>query len=303
MGIPSAHVHFSGAVPASDAIYNAICEVEGTDIHAVMDRGPTCPSAPSRSPGSVSRSLTVDSLTLYGRRKGRLHILVTWDDHEVYMSGAKGLLESSRVALEKLGGVVVEPAKTRSRWAMDWREWLRTVVCLPFALLAMLLVGLFFLIVLLIAIPHELWSRLRERRKERKLRSRLASAGRFLPWSELEEKLKLGEGTLIIEYFRSGDVLCEWWTEDDLVARSPVPLPASPILLPEGDPLISLHRYAEACAARYTETTTGAAKLTQVPGREFKGSRRKLSQKYPRARIVILFRCEWDAGQSLLYGG
>jgi hypothetical protein len=40
-----------------------------------------------------------------------------------------------------------------------------------------------------------------------------------------------------------------------------------------------------------------------MPGREFKGSRRKLSQKYPRARIVILFRCEWDAGQSLLYGG
>ena len=46
MGIPSAHVHFSGAVPASDAIYNAICEVDGTDIHAVMDRGPTCPSPP-----------------------------------------------------------------------------------------------------------------------------------------------------------------------------------------------------------------------------------------------------------------
>jgi hypothetical protein len=303
MGIPSAHVHFSGAVPASDAIYNAICEVDGTDIHAVMDRGPTCPSAPSRSPDSASRSWTVDSLTLYGRRKGRLRILVSVDEQKVHLFGANGLLKSSCLALEKLGGAVVEPAQKRSPWPIGWREWLRTLVCLPVCLLAPLIVGGLWLIVVLVAIPNAIRSRLRERRDEKKLRSRLASAGRFLPWSELEAMLKSGRGTLIIEYFRSKDIIREWWTEDDLVGRSPVPLPASPILLPEGDSLISLRRYAESCAAKYTETRRGVAKLTEVQAPELKGSRRKLSQKYPRAKIVILFRCEWDAGQSLLYGG
>jgi hypothetical protein len=303
MGIPCSDVHFSGPVPAFDAIYHAICEVEGTDIHAVIDHDPSCPSDPSLLPDAASRRSAVDSLTLYGSRKGRLRILVTWDDHEVYMSGAKGLLKSSCLALEKLGGTVVEPAKTRSFWSMGWREWLWTVVCFPFSLLAMLLVGLLLLIYLLVAIPIVTRSRLRERRTERKLRSRLASEGRFLPWFALETMLKSGTGTLIIEHFRSEAFIREWWTADDLVGRSPVPLPASPILLPEGDRLTSLREYAEACAARYTETTAGAARLTEVPVRELKGSRRKLSQKYPRARIVILFRCEWDAGQSLLYGG
>jgi hypothetical protein len=268
-----------------------------------MDHGPTCPSAPSRSLASASRQLTRGSLTLYGRRKGRLRIRVSREKHDIHLFGANGLLKSSCLALEKLGGAVVEPAKTRSFWSKGWREWLWNVVCFPFSLLAMLLVGLLLLIYLLVAIPIVTRSRLRERRTERKLRSRLASEGRFLPWSALETMLKSGTGTLIIEHFRSEAFVREWWTEDDLVARSPVPLPASPILLPEGDPLISLHRYAESCAARYTETTTGAARLTEVPVREFKGSRRKLSQKYPRARIAILFRCEWDAGQSLLYGG
>jgi hypothetical protein len=306
MGLPCADVRFSGPVPASDAIYNAICEVEGADVPAVLDRGPACPSGPSRSPDSTSRCFIGDTLTLYGRRKGYLRVHVNPEDHDVYMvgyCGEKGLLKSSCLALEKLGGAIVEPNETRSHWPTGWRAWLRTVVCFPFSLLAMLPVGLLLLIYLLVAIPIVTRSRLRERRKERKLRSRLASEGRFLPWSALETMLKSGTGTLIIEHFRSEAFIREWWTEDDLVGRSPVPLPASPILLPEGDRLTSLRQYAEACAARYTETTTGAAKLTEVPAREFKRSRRKLSQKFPCAKIVILFRCEWDPGQSLLYGG
>jgi hypothetical protein len=300
VGLPGAKFHFSTAAPAFDVTYNAVCEVEGADVHAVMRRVPSRPPGPNCAPDAASRCFAGDSLTLYGCGKQELNIHVTLDGRNILIIKRLGhtnnLLKSSCQALEKLGGTVVEPAKTRSRWPNGWREWLWTFLSIPLCLLAMLLVGL----VLTIAIPMEIRSRLRERRQDGKVRSRLRSTGRFMPSSELDAKLKSGEGTLIIEHLWSKDAIREWWTEDDLVGRSPVPLPTSPILLPEEDQLTCLHKYAALCAARYTDTRIGLAKLTEVPAPELKGSRRKFAEKYPGARIVVLFRFDWESEQSLL---
>ena len=120
-----------------------------------------------------------------------------------------------------------------------------------------------------------------------------------MTWPELEVKLKPGEGTLIIEHLWSKDAIREWWTEDDLTSLSPVPLPTSPVLLPEEDQLTCLHQYSALCAAKYIDPNTGVAKLSELGPQKLQGSSRKLAEKYPKARIVVLSRFEWEPEQTL----
>jgi hypothetical protein len=303
VGLPCRHFHFPTAAPTVDGIYEGVCEAQGTDVPVIRRHCPSRPPSPGSSRDAASRCFAGDSLSLEGRGRCELRIHVSLDGQNVYISGGpKDLFRSSCVALEKLGGTVVKPT-TRSRRPIASREWLSALFMFPVILVAVLIIGLPLLIVGLVSIPIAMGFQLRERRRENKLRSRLAFDGRYMHWCELEAKLKSGEGTLIIEHLWTKSAIREWWTEDDLVARSPIPLPTSPILLPEGDQLISLHQYAESSAATYTDTNAGVAKLTEVPDPQLKGSRRKLSEKYPNAKIVVLFLFDWDAGQSVLYGG
>jgi hypothetical protein len=86
-----------------------------------------------------------------------------------------------------------------------------------------------------------------------------------MEWSEVEVKLRAGEGTLIIEHRSPKGPIREWWAADDLIGASPVPLPASvKAPLAEG-PLESLREYAASCAARYLDVESGSAKLTEAP--------------------------------------
>jgi hypothetical protein len=49
--------------------------------------------------------------------------------------------------------------------------------------------------------------------------------------------LKAGEGTLIVEHRTPKGPIREWWTEDDLVAASPVRLPVCVTSPPDEDRL------------------------------------------------------------------
>lgn len=197
---------------------------------------------------------------------------------------------------------------------LAWWEWLFAPVVMP-------LIFVTLLILAVVALPVGFVDQFRRGREEARLRTRLVGAGRFVAWQDVEVGLRTGRGTLLVEHLGPKGPIREWWTPDDLIARSSLALPASlNSRLAEGQ-LEPLYRYAAACAARYTDPESGAAQLTEVPVslaerfdprklvvvdlggcitaiRLVKG--RKLAEKYPAARIVTLVM--W-LGEPLLFAG
>jgi hypothetical protein len=184
-----------------------------------------------------------------------------------------------------------------------WWEWLFAPIVMP-------LFFIFLLVMAVASIPIEFVCRLRQQREEKQLRTRLTAAGRFVEWPEVEAKFRAGEGTLIIEHRSPKGPIREWWVADDLIAASPVPLPASlKSPLAEGQ-LEPVREYAVSCAARYVDVESGGARLTEVPvpwDRRLDPRRyvvvdlggglmtaivlvtgRKLAEKYPAAKVVTL---------------
>jgi hypothetical protein len=196
-----------------------------------------------------------------------------------------------------------------------WWEWLFAPIMMP-------LIFLFMLVMAVVSVPVEFVYRLRQQREEKQLRHRLVASDRFMEWREVEAKLREGEGTLIVEHRSPKGPVREWWTEDDLVAAAPVPLPTSLKSLPEGDRLQPLQEFAKSCWARYVAIEGGAAKLTEIPvplDRRLDPRKyvvvdlggglmtaivlvtgRKLSEKYPEGKVVMLLA--WS-DESLLFLG
>src|SRR5262245_26460028 len=141
-------------------------------------------------------------------------------------------------------------------WA--WWEWLFVPLMYPLIFVVLLTLSV-------ASVPVAFVYRLLQRREEKRLRPRLAAAGRLVGWPEVEAGLRTGEGTLLIEHQSPKGPIREWWAADDLIAGSPVSLPASlKSPLAEGQ-LESLRDYAASCAAQYLNVESGAAKLTEVP--------------------------------------
>jgi len=196
-----------------------------------------------------------------------------------------------------------------------WWEWLFAPVMMP-----LFFAGL--LVMAVVSVPVEFVYRLRQQRDEKRLRPRLAAAGRFMEWPAVEAKLRAGEGTLIVEHLSPKGPIREWWAEDDVIAATPVPLPASLKTPPAEGQLPPLQEFAAGCMARYTDTASGAAKLTEVPvplARRLDPAKyvvvnlggglmtaillptgRKLAEKYPAGKVVTLVT--W-LGEPLLFAG
>ncbi len=301
--------HFSTVAPSFEAIYRAICEIEGTDVPAIMKRsGPRpAPPSPNPAPNAGSVCFADDSLELYGAEHGSLDIHVSEDRHDVYLSGGgNGLFKSSCLALERLGGTIVEHDAThvRKRTPRDWPWFLLMSF---WSLLATLCIGLPLAIIVCfgvipIAFAIHLRNRWRENWREMRLRRRLASTVRYLPASILDAKLKAGEGTLVIEHRVWTRFNRDWWTEEDLFGNSPLPLPTSPVSLPEGRELALFRAYLTWCLSKYTDPATGIARLTD-PIPELAASHRELCEKYPRAKIAVIFSFDWNAENSVIFRG
>ena len=184
-----------------------------------------------------------------------------------------------------------------------WWEWLFVPLLTP----------LFFVLLLVaavVSIPVEFVYRWRQQREEKHLRSRLTAAGRIIPWGDIEPKLESGEGTLVIEHRSPKGPIREWWTEDDVIAGSPVPLLGSLQSPPEEEQLLALREYAANCARKYLDLEYGTASLTEVPvplGTRLDPRKyvvvdlggglmtaivlvtgRKLAARYPRGKVVTL---------------
>jgi hypothetical protein len=185
-----------------------------------------------------------------------------------------------------------------------WWEWLFAPLLMPLFMVYLLLV------MPLVFVPVGFVCGLWQRRQEKRLRAGLAAAGRFVEWAEVEEKLRAGVGTLIIEHRSPGGPIREWWVPADLIADAPVPLPASVRSIPADEGLEPLQRYARICASRYLDVESGSAKLTEVPvpisqrldPRKYVvvdlggglmtavmlATDRKLAEHYPAAKVVTL---------------
>jgi hypothetical protein len=196
-----------------------------------------------------------------------------------------------------------------------WWEWLFIPIMVPLFIV-------FLLVAAVVSVPLEFVYRLWVQRQERRLPPRLAAVGRSLEWSAVEGKLRAGEGTLIVEHRSPKGPVREWWTEDDLIAAAPVPVPSSLQSPPAEGQLGPLREYARVCASKYVNVESGSAKLTVVPvptasrldprkyvvidlggglmTAVFLPTGRKLAELYPRARLVTLI--DWF-DEPLLFAG
>lgn len=129
---------------------------------------------------------------------------------------------------------------------------------------------------------------------ERRFRKRLMNAGRFLNWRTVSQKLRAGEGTLIVDCQAPAGPAHDWWTPDDLYAAAPVALPGSvqAAKLTGAAEGRALADYARWCRQTYVDEQSGRASLTIVPEpltyRLTLAGYRKLPARFPRARIVTL---------------
>jgi hypothetical protein len=196
-----------------------------------------------------------------------------------------------------------------------WWEWLFAPILMPLFLVWMVLLAV-------LSFPVGLVYSFQQWREEKRLRPRLTAAGRWIDWSEVEAGLRAGVGTLIIEHRSPQGPVREWWTEDDVIARAPIPLPADVRTPPPEEQIPAVLQYGRECAARYVDVESGSARLTEVPvplGRKLDPRKyvvvdlgggmmtaivlstgRQLAEKYPQGKVVTLVA--WSEDPVLAVG-
>jgi hypothetical protein len=183
--------------------------------------------------------------------------------------------------------------------------------------LALLALGVFVLFIVL-----DFLARILIYREEKRLRHKLGLVGRFIPWADVEAKFSAGTGTLIVEHRGPKGPIREWWTEDDLIAASPVSLPES-LKSPPNEEVVEPHKqYSKQCATRYVDLEAGSAKATELPvpllrrldPRKYMvvdlggglmtavvlKAGRKLAERYPQGKVVTLLA--WSEEPLLFLG-
>lgn len=183
------------------------------------------------------------------------------------------------------------PALQSARtWWDKTLPWVLLPVWLPFLLLVMLAMFLFFTPFL----PSVLIGSIRQRREEKQIAASLAKVGRVLSWSEFESQLDHGTGTVIFDTWYCFKSLRVWRSNDDLLELFPG-LPTR-----YHDPFDSdaqkqiCEQHGNECDVRYLDVESGSAKLVDLH-LSIKAADQLLS-KFPNARFVTLVRPIDEAG-------
>jgi hypothetical protein len=171
--------------------------------------------------------------------------------------------------------------------SIAWWEWLFAPIVaalfIAWLLVTIVFVAPVFFVAAILYVPFSVFDRRLMCRREKALAQRLASMGRYLPFTELEAKLHAGQGTLIVEHVSTKGPIREWWTPDDVPRTAPEPLSHS--FHSPGDAESAGQRaYARKCAQHYVAVDGGTAKLTEIPWEQ----RRKLRATHPQAQVVTL---------------
>jgi hypothetical protein len=106
-----------------------------------------------------------------------------------------------------------------------------------------------------------------------------------IPWTEVERHLHGGEGTLIVE--QTNKLGCHfWWTEDDIAACAPMPVPIVEAM--DHHTGKSSDSFVLWCFREYLSPTKGKAHLTLPEKLDLSGfiETEYLLSHYPKAKIV-----------------
>jgi hypothetical protein len=88
------------------------------------------------------------------------------------------------------------------------------------------------------------------------LRESMRLRGRYPPSPDVEEKTAAGEGTII---YQSGSCdLIIWWTEDDVIAAAPEPIPKSNDCASRSK---AMQLFGRSCLREYTDLESGTGVL------------------------------------------
>ena len=91
-----------------------------------------------------------------------------------------------------------------------WWEWLFLLIVAPVLIMRLIIQEALTVLIL--------W-----RREQHYMRS-MKEGGRFIPWKDLEPRLQVGEGTLMVEQaHKIGNRL--WWTPDDVMHEASIQAP------------------------------------------------------------------------------
>ena len=138
----------------------------------------------------------------------------------------------------------------------------------------------------LLSIPYMLVAMICAGWRERRLFRRLKRLQRTLAWHEVEQHLRDGDGTLIIEQAQK-QPLRLWWTPDDIPASAPVTVPALAdidfVLFDPNQPFTAW------CYQRYLSLVTGTAALTRPTRMDFPPgflSPDFFTTRFPSARVI-----------------
>jgi hypothetical protein len=160
-----------------------------------------------------------------------------------------------------------------------WWEWLFAPVIWPVFWVA--LVGLAVLSIL--ALPFLMISlQMRERRFSKLMRER----DRFIPWTELEPRLKAGEGTLLVEQAQK-DAVRVWWTSEDVMRAAPTQAPEEREL--DYLRFMEPHAFVSWCFGRFLSPEAGEAILTDPQYSYPPGFIKEafFKQRFPNLRVVM----------------
>ena len=94
---------------------------------------------------------------------------------------------------------------------------------------------------------------------ESQFHRRCVDADRWMPRSEVEDRLEAGEGTLVIVKVEPDGAIREWWTPDNLIVGAPTPMPTV-LSETQSD---QIKAYAAKCWMKYIDQDAGLAMLTE----------------------------------------
>ena len=171
-------------------------------------------------------------------------------------------------------------------------------ILLMYSLVAswVMVVGFLFLCIRAIPeIPNAMEEASARRHEKGWLLNRLKAAGRYVNWSELQNELVAGAGTLIVEtWIDLPQRHCRvWWTSEDMPAIATIEPPSSEKLDIFG--YHAPHPIVVWLHDRYFDVETGCAKLTE-PDRKtmeqlFSDPEVSLRRLFPRLRLVQTTAC------------
>jgi hypothetical protein len=142
------------------------------------------------------------------------------------------------------------------------------------------------LVAALLSVPYVLGAIVYIAWRERQFFRHLRSQCRTLPWGEVEQHLRAGEGTLVIEQAQKQSHRL-WWTPDDIPSLAPVPIPPFAdvdfVFIAPDEP------FAAWCFQRYLSSATGSAFLTRSVGLVFPPGFIEpdfFTTRFPSARVI-----------------